>query len=129
MADTVTATTVFNGTTKLVRHLTNQSDGTGETGVVKVDKSAFTGPDGTEPSKFAVDRIDYDVGGMRVLLSFDRTSDVVIAVLSGHGTIDFTCEGGLQDTGTGDTGDILLTTVGHTAGDGYDITLHLRKKD
>jgi hypothetical protein len=129
MADTVTATTVFDGSRKLVRHLTNLSDGTGESAVVKVDKSAFVGPNGLEPSQFAVEKISYDVSSMRVYLSFDRTSDVPIAVLQGQGCIDFTDIGGLHDTGTGDTGDILLTTAGHASGDGYDITLHLRKKD
>jgi len=43
--------------------------------------------------------------------------------------MDFTPEGGLLKASTGDTGDILLTTANHASGDGYDITLTLRKKD
>lgn len=129
MADAVTTKTVFNGTKKLVIHLTNISDGTGESDVVKVDKSTFTGPDGTEPTNLIVEKIEYDVSSMRVALEWDHTTDEVIAVLQGQGTLDWTRSGGLKDTGSGETGDILLTTTGHAAGDGYDITLYLRKKD
>lgn len=129
MADTVTTTTVFNGISKLVVHLTSLSDGTGESNVVKVDKSTFTGPDGTEPTDFVFERIEYDVSSMRVLLSLDRTTDQTIAVLQGQGVMDWTSAGGLLKESTGDTGDILLTTANHAAGDGYDITLYLRKKD
>lgn len=129
MADAVTTTTLFNGTKRLVVKITNLSDGTGESAVVKVDKSAFTGPNGLEPSKFAVDKIVYNVAGMAVRLYFDRTTDTNIGVLQGTGYLDFKKLGGLVDKGTGDTGDIVLTTTGHTAADSYDITIYLRKKD
>ena len=59
----------------------------------------------------------------------DRTTDQEIAVLQGNGEIDWTSAGGLLRTGAGDTGDITLTTANHSSGDGYDITLYLRKKD
>jgi hypothetical protein len=129
MADAVTTTTVFNGTQRLVVHLTNVSDGTGESNVVKVDKSTFTGPNGSEPTNFVLERVDYDVSSMRVLLTLDRTTDQTLVVLQGQGTMDFTSSGGLLKASTGDTGDILLTTANHAAGDGYDITLYLRKKN
>lgn len=129
MADAVTTTTVFNGPTKLVVHLTSVSDGTGESNVVKVDKSAFTGPiTGTEPTDFVFERIEYDVSSMRVLITLDRTTDQTVAVLQGQGILDWTKAGGLLKTSTGDTGDVLLTTANHAAGDGYDITLYLRKR-
>lgn len=129
MADAVTTTTVFNGSKKLVVHLTNVSDGTGESGVVKVDKSTFTGPNGLEPTDFVFEKIEYDVSSMRVLITLDRTTDQTVAVLQGQGFLDWTKSGGLLKASTGDTGDILLTTANHAAGDGYDITLYLRKKN
>jgi len=129
MADTVTTTTVFNGDRKLVVHLTNVSDGTGESNVVKVDKSAFTGPNGLEPTNFVLEKVEYDVSSMRVLLTLDRTTDQTLVVLQGQGVMDFTKSGGLLKASAGDTGDILLTTANHAAGDGYDITLYLRKKN
>lgn len=129
MADAVTTTTVFDGRSRLVVHLTNVSDGTGESNVVKVDKSAFTGPNGLEPTNFVFERIEYDVSSMRVLLTLDRTTDQTVAVLQGQGVMDWKDSGGLLKASSGDTGDILLTTANHAAGDGYDITLYLRKKD
>jgi len=129
MADTVTTTTVFNGLKRLVVHLTNTSDGTGESAVVKVDKSTFTGLNGLEPTDFVLEKVEYDVSSMRVILTIDRTTDQTLVVLQGQGVMDFTPEGGLLKASTGDTGDILLTTANHASGDGYDITLTLRKKD
>lgn len=129
MADTVSTKIIFNSPKKMVIQLNNLSDGTGEAAVIKVDKSTFTGPNGLEPSKFAIEKIVYDVTSMRVALSFDRTTDVVFAVLQGQGEICYRKQGGFVDSTTGDTGDILLTTTGAAAGDGYMIILHIRKKD
>lgn len=129
MADTVTTKVVVNTPKRLVVHLTNQSDGTGESNVVKVDKSTFTGLNGLEPSKLVVERIEYDCTLMRVSLSWDQTSDETIAVLQGNGFFDWRSNGGLIGANTGGTGDILLTTSGAATTEGYDITLFLRKKD
>ena len=129
MADTVTVKTIFNSPRKLVVLLTNLSDGTGESNVVKVDKSTFTGLNGSEPSKLVVEKIVYDVSSMRVLLTWDQTSDETIAVLQGHGCLNWKKSGGNIGVNTGGTGDILLTTANQAVGDGYNITLHLRKKD
>ncbi len=75
--------------------------------------------------------MDYvtDIQGMEVALSVDATTDVVLARLEGNGILDYTFSGGLSTRATGDTGDILLSTNGHSSGDHYDITLHLVKKD
>ncbi len=132
MVDTVTVKTLFNSARKLVVNLTNLSDGTGESNVLKVDKSTFTGLNGSEPSKLVIEKIVYDVSSMRVLLTWDQSSDETIAVLQGDGCIDW-CKNGKHsgNTGanTGGSGDILLTTANHAVGDGYNITLYLRKKD
>lgn len=130
MADTVDSLVVFSGSKRRVVRFFNTSDGTGESAVVKVDKSALTGPDGTEPTKLVVERIEYDISGMTVRLHWDHTTDDEIAVISGAGYLDWREAGGLVDPATaGDTGDILFTTNGHTLGDTYNITLWLRLKD
>jgi hypothetical protein len=135
MADTVTTSTIFptasstSRSKRLVMRFTNSSDGTGESGIAKVDKSTLVGLNGLEPSKIAIDKIEYAITGMSVKISYDRTSDVTVAIVSGYGEIDMTQAGGIQDLTTGDTGDILFTTIGHSSGDTYDITLHMRKKD
>lgn len=129
MADAVSTTVMFNGSVKYVVHLTNLSDGTGETNVVKVDKSTLIGPGPGEPSYLVLEKIKYDCIGMRVYLSIDRTSDLPLMVLQGFGQFDFRDTGGLLIKGTGDTGDILLSTANMAAGDSYDVTLYLRKKE
>ncbi len=126
MADAVSNKTIFSGNIRHVVHLTNLSDGTGESGVVKVDKSALVSLNGSEPNDLVVEKIEGTVSGMSVTLAWDHTADVTIAVLGDNHDFCWKKSGGLVDTGTGGTGDIILTTNGHTAGDSYDITLHLR---
>lgn len=130
MADTVDSLVVHAGRRRRTVRFTNRSDGTGESAVVKVDKSALTGLDGTEPSKLVVEKIQYSIEGMSVRLDWDHDTDDEVVTLVGQGCLDWTNVGGLVDPGSaGGTGDILFTTNGHTAGDSYDITLHLRLKD
>jgi hypothetical protein len=132
MADTVDVKVQFPGTRKRVVHLTNISDGTGESAVVKVDVSALTGPDGSAPTYTAVEEIQYAIQGFTsVRLLWDATTDDEIAVLpSGSGYMNFRDAGGLVDPkSTGFTGDILLTTAGAVSGATYDITMVVRLKD
>lgn len=129
MADAVSTKIIFSGKRQVAVHITNLSDGTGESGVVKIDKSTLTAPFGVEPTSIVVDKIQYSVNGMAVVLAWDHDTDVTIAVLAGYGKMNWECCGSLQDTGTGGTGDIILTTNGHTSGDSYDITLHCHVKE
>lgn len=102
-----------------------------ETNVVKVDKSTLTGPDGTEPTMLAIEKVQWSIGGYTsVKISFDHTTDINALVLApGQGEMDFSAFGGLQATGSGGAGDILFTTAGTTATNNYQITLLLRKID
>lgn len=129
MADSVSSLTLFNGKRKLVMKFLDVSDATGETNVVKVDKSAFTGIDGTEPSKIVIEKIKYDIQGMSVRVIYDFDTDETVAVLTSDGLMDFTEIGGLKTSGSGGTGDIMFTTVGAQNNDTYDITLYMRKDD
>jgi hypothetical protein len=132
MADTVDTKVLFNGSKLYVVRLTNLSDGTGESAVIKVDISTLTGPDRVNaPSKMKVREINYNINGFTyVRLLWDATTDDEIAHLpTGSGYIDLTGVGGSVDPkSTGATGDILLTTGGAASGATYDITLVLEKK-
>ena len=131
MADTVSSKTLFNGSRKLIMQFTNLSDGTGESAVVKVDKSTFTGPNGLEPSSLQVEMIEGEAVGMEVYIYSDHTTDVPIARIGGLGRfkIDYRSSGGVYTGGAGDTGDITFTTNGHAPGDSYNIVIHMKKKD
>jgi hypothetical protein len=124
MADAVTAQTLVDSERNVVMKFTNISDGTGESAVLKVDVSTLAGA----PTSVRIDRIDYDIAGMAVNILWDADTDATCIVLAGHGTLDFGCVGGLQNNaGTGKTGDILFTTIGHSANDTYSIVLHMKK--
>ena len=125
MADAVTSQTILDGSRNAVMKFTNLSDGTGEAAVLKVDVSALSGA----PGSVSIKRITYDVSGMVVTLLWDATTDVRIVDLgSNTGVLDFSKFGGIPNTfATGYTGDILLTTTGHTLGDSYTIILELVK--
>ena len=131
MADSVTSKTIFNGTHKLIMQFTNLSDATGESNVVKVDKSAYTGPNGLEPTSLRIDKIEGDIAGMEVAIIADHDTDEVVARLGGMGRFcqDYRCSGGLQTGGTGGSGDIMFTTNGQASGDSYNIVLHMTKKN
>lgn len=131
MVDTVTTETLYNGQRRKIVHWTGISDGTGESGVAKVDISGLTFNNGTVPTYTAIDMIDYNIQGYAsIRLYWDHTTDDEIAILpAGSGTIHWYALGGKVDPRTtGDTGDILLTTNGHSAGDTYDITVYFRPK-
>lgn len=133
--DVVTSRVISNSDTHYVIHLTNVSDGTGESAVVKVDKSALLADDGAEPASLDIETVRWAVNGFsNVKILWDHTTDDVGLVLSGNGYDDFRGDGiaaarkGLADPrSAGDTGDVLLTTTGAVSGATYDITLRLRK--
>jgi hypothetical protein len=124
MADAVTTTTIIDGPRNLVVKLTNLSDGTGESAVNKIDVSTYSGSPGT----VRINKIHYAVVGMVATLLWDATTDVRIVDLAGNGTFDFSKFGGIPNTkASGYTGDIFLTTTGHSSGDSYTIVLEMVK--
>ena len=136
MADAVTSQTLTDGDRTAVMKFTNISDGSGESSVKKVDVSALNShPDGTACSRVTIDQIWYDVGGMRVSLEWNASTNVVAVVLGGsaaagnvQGHMDFRSFGGIKNNaGSGINGDIDLSTSGHTNLDHYTIVLELRK--
>jgi len=136
MADAVTSQTLADGDRIAVMKFTNLSDGTGESSVKKVDISALAANSaGETPARATIEQIWYDIGGMRVALEWNATTNVVAAVLGGSaaagnvsGHMDFRSFGGIKNTeASGVDGDIDLTTSGHTNLDHYTVVLQLRK--
>jgi hypothetical protein len=140
MADAVTAQTLFDDGGNVVIHLTNVSDGTGESAVVKVDASALVG--GATTTRYALEAIAWATVGMGFNLLWDADTDVLFFTTgntTSQGFIDYLNGTGknvgsspgrtgiTNNAGTGITGDVRLTTVGHTSGDSYVVTLWLRK--
>jgi|TARA_R100001082_G_scaffold104643_1_gene76137 hypothetical protein len=131
MADAVTSQTIQDGEKTAIVKFTNVSDGTGESAVKKVDVSALANNSaGQACTSVSVSRIYWATVGMSVKLDFDATSNVLLVHLPADSTGDeyydlFT--GIPNNAGSGVTGDIDLTTVGHSSGDAYMIILVLNK--
>lgn len=128
MADAVTTQILYDGPGEAIIKLTNVSDGTGEAAVLKVDVSTLSGA----PAAVAIHKIVFSTSGMGVDILWDATTDVLAWHIPADMADDVEFCGSAQivnNAGTGKTGDINLTTVGHTAGDRYAIVLHLRKRD
>ena len=133
MADAVTATTVEDGPREAVFYLTNTSDGTGESAVTKVDVSALSSlQDGTACTGVRIKKITFTNVGMGVKLLWDASTDVIAAELPADyaDTLDYSEMSGLPNVAAsgGNTGDIKLTTVGHSSGDTYSIVLRCLKQ-
>jgi hypothetical protein len=126
MADAVTSQILVDGAKNTVMKFTNVSDGTGESAVLKVDVSALQGA----PTSVRIDKIHAATFGMAVNIIWDADTDVTCFVVPTDcaGCFDFTGFGGLKNNaGTGVTGDIRFTTIGHTSGDTYTIILEMSK--
>jgi|TARA_B100000212_G_scaffold159478_2_gene119816 hypothetical protein len=131
MADAVTSQTLFDGDKHVVMKFTNISDGTGESAVKKVDVSALESDiNGNTCTSVAIEKIWWQCIGMKVRMFFDATSDAFIIELGENqsGYHDYSEFGGIKNNaGSGKTGDIDFTTVGHSSADTYTIILKMRK--
>ena len=133
MADAVASQTIVDGPSFVALKLTNISDGTGESAVVKVDVSALEAASrtGLSCTDVNIERIWWQCIGMKVRILFDASSDVMAIELGENqsGNHDYSIFGGLvNNAGSGKTGDIKFTTVGASSGDTYTVILYLRKK-
>jgi hypothetical protein len=130
MADAVTSQTLLDGTQRAVFKFTNISDGTGESGVVKIDVSALNSFQGEPCTGVSIQKIDVITAGMGLNMLWDATTDVV-AMTFGEAdfvSLDFSRFGGItNNAGTGKTGDLLFTTVGAANGDRYTVVIEVLK--
>ena len=132
MADAVATQTIIDGSKTAVLKFTNVSDGSGESDVVKVDVSALSNNSlGQTCTGATIEKIWWQCIGMKVQVLFDATTNVFCIELgenqSGHH--DYTDFGGLpNNAGSGKTGDIVFTTVGHTSADTYTVIMQVKKE-
>lgn len=129
MADAVTTTILEDGPRNVVVHITNVSDGTGESAVTKLTLANLSGA----PAKLRLMKIYFATRTMGVDVLMAATSNQFLfhCPASFAEEFDFGCCGGLQapdPTATGFTGDIKVTTIGHAAGARYAITLMFKKQ-
>ena len=137
MADTVTVTQIFDGVRYCTYEFTNESDGTGESAVKKIDLDDLVGSNGAltggeRPKSLSLINADYEIEGFNyVKILWDRQAqDHLCLLITDSGSVDFFPEGGKHDPGRDldGTGDILLTTDGGADGSGYRIRIMFRKK-
>ena len=132
MADAVTSQTIVDGAKTAFLKFTNVSDGSGESAVKKVDVSALASTqDGQTCTGATIEKIWWQCNGMKVQLLFDASSNVFCIELGENqsGYHDYSTFGGLpNNAGSGVTGDILFTTVGHSSNDTYTVVLQVRKE-
>jgi hypothetical protein len=128
MPNVITSRTILDGSRKTIVKINITGDGSGEESLTKIyDASAFTAADVNN----ALEAIEYCLNGFSASLFWDATTDLsLISLAADHpGEEDFREIGSLNNSsGTGKTGDILMTTVGLGAGDTGFIILHIKQK-
>tara|TARA_R100001082_G_scaffold81836_1_gene48756 strand:+ start:245 stop:652 length:408 start_codon:yes stop_codon:yes gene_type:complete len=132
MADAVATQTIQDGAKTAIFRFTNVSDGTGESAVAKIDVSALSSDPmtGSACTGCTIQKIYYSTIGMGVKIFFDASSNVLAWQLNADwaDTLDFTDFTGIpNNAGSGKTGDVLFTTVGHSSGDVYNIVMQVSK--
>lgn len=139
MADNVKVNKIVDGARTAVFHCSNVSDGTGENNVAKVDVSALnTNGDGRACDEIALLRFCATVsnpgGNPRSLYVqwAGGATDTTVMVVPPNAfvDVDFTHFGGLTNTATGGTNDLLFTFPAATGGtmSAYDAEITVRKK-
>ena len=132
MADAVDTQTIQDDGKTAIFRFTNVSDGTGESAVVKIDVSSLAPDPMTNAacSSVTIQKIYYTTIGMGVQIFFDATTDVLAWQLNADwtDTLDFSDFTGIpNNAGSGKTGDVAFTTVGHSSGDVYNIVIQVSK--
>lgn len=127
MANTVTQRTLVGGGSEkvIVRLINVVSDGTQETDTIIYDNSTFIN-DVTKGRVMEVE-ISGNTDTAVVTLEWDQTTDSPIVSTSpgaGQGKQKFRKHGGIKNPGgAGATGDILMTTLGLTAGTNFTVVI------
>lgn len=136
MADLVTVQTLLNGPRHLVMRFTSVSDGTGESGVIKVNATTANGVvvqgqtiyPGTN---LKVTRCRYNVYSMGLRIQWVASSNEDMLVLNGYDDLDFRDIGAIQNPGStvlsGATGSIAFTTIGANLNATYSVILEMTK--
>lgn len=131
MADAVATQTLLDGERVALMKFTDISDGTGESAVTKVDVSALAASaSGKTCTGVKLNRIWFSTFGMGVDILWVATANVLAWHLNENESfcLDFSEFPIKNNSGTGKTGDIAFTTIGHTAADRYTVMLELLKE-
>jgi len=132
MADVVSSRKLHDAERNVVYQFTNRSDGSGEAAVKKVDVSALNpNSNGQACSQVRIMQIWFSTVGMSVELLWDATTDDLAWAMQENlvDSFDFRNVGGLKNPeSSGFSGNLMLTTIGHTNTDTYNITIAMRKE-
>ena len=133
MADTVTSQKLKDHATAWAYKFTNESDGTGETNVLKVDVSGLTAASNSSATdqRLSINKITWSIAGAnsKVKLMWSGDTPNTIVYLSGSGTMDLTTNLTTPITNNiaNTNGDLYLSTAGFVAGAGYTVLLEGKK--
>jgi hypothetical protein len=133
MADIVTSQKLKDHASAWAYKFTNESDGTGETNVLKVDVSGLTAATSNAAldQRLTINKIAWSIAGAnsKVKLMWSGDSPNTIVYLSGTGTLDLTTNLTTPITNNiaNTNGDLYLSTAGFVAGAGYTIILEGKK--
>ena len=102
------------------------SDTTEMTATSVLDISTITGINGVACSKVSIEAVQYALAGVTYLdLKWDRTTDLVALRMVPGASIEM-FDPPLRDTSSGDTGDLVLTSVGASATGAFTLDLLVR---
>jgi hypothetical protein len=116
--------------------LTNESDGTAESAVVKVDASSLVANNGGSTERLTITKILWNVAAgaspttdPRIVLHWSGDAPNTIVTLTGSGSWDLSTnvQAPLVNATANTNGDILLSTINFTAGAAYTVILEGRK--
>ena len=136
MPDTVTSQTLKDHAKGYAVKLTNISDGTGETDVIKVDASTLVANTGDGAERLTITKLFWSVASgtsstmsPRVTLRWGGSSNTTIVTLTGSGFWDLTSAGQCPfiNNAPAPTGDILLSTTGFTTNAAYTVVIEGKK--
>ena len=132
MPDAATSQTLADGDRVAVMKFTNLSDGSGEAAVNKVDVSALNtnSSTGATCTRVSIRRVWALTSGMSVHVLWKATANVLAMGVPSDGSFywDLRSIGPISNNaGSGIDGDILFTTIGHSANDTYVIILEMSK--
>jgi hypothetical protein len=134
MADTVTSQKLKDHATAWAYKFTNESDGTGETNVLKVDVSGLTAASNSALTnqRVNINKLAWSIAGanskVRLMWSGDNSPNTIV-VLTGSGTMDLATNltAPLTNNIANTNGDILLSTLGFVNGASYTIIVEGKK--
>jgi len=131
MADAVSTQVLKDHASAWAVKLTNISDGTGETNVVKVSANSLIASNGDgSTQRLSITKLFWNVSSNRVNLLWRGTTNTLITTLTGTGYWNLVGEGSMpltNNAGAGANGDILVTTSGFVAGSAYTIIMEGKK--